>query len=385
MEDPMYLRFLLRAAAPAAVLAYLIGPAHATSARAPARPAGLYQPTDLGALPGFESTVVRGINGNGNVVGYCEGAEEEETGAPIVRGFVWNGTAMLPLPTLGGRNSYAYAINSRGEVAGDADAADGRYPVVWRQGARKPGLITGAAGTAVVLNDDGTAAGVDPEGKLVLLGPLAPKETVDFATGAKITVAGINAKGKVVGSMEVEGGSGRKKRAFLLSDGRVEELATLGGEAETPASINSAGQVAGSAQRRDGVWHACLWDGSAALDLSTPPGWSSRGTGINVVGEVVGTATHIESGLSCACLWRNGAVTDLNTLIPPDSGWELLSAEGINDRGDIIGTGRYDGAPAAFYLKAPPRPSPRGHGGIYFCGGPGGGSVAYSPGPVGGP
>jgi len=31
-------------------------------------------------------------------------------------------------------------------------------------------------------------------------------------------------------------------------------------------------------------------------------------------------------------------MTDLNTLIPPDSALQLISGEGINDRGEIAGT-----------------------------------------------
>lgn len=30
---------------------------------------------------------------------------------------------------------------------------------------------------------------------------------------------------------------------------------------------------------------------------------------------------------------------DLNTLLPPDSGWKLADAKGINNRGEIVGQG----------------------------------------------
>jgi hypothetical protein len=38
-----------------------------------------------------------------------------------------------------------------------------------------------------------------------------------------------------------------------------------------------------------------------------------------------------------------GPMVDLNTLIPPDSGWTLLTARGINDVGQIVGTGKLPG------------------------------------------
>jgi hypothetical protein len=41
---------------------------------------------------------------------------------------------------------------------------------------------------------------------------------------------------------------------------------------------------------------------------------------------------------------------DLNTLIPDDAGWDLISASGINNRGEIVGYGLLDGRFRAFVL-----------------------------------
>jgi hypothetical protein len=43
-------------------------------------------------------------------------------------------------------------------------------------------------------------------------------------------------------------------------------------------------------------------------------------------------------------------MTDLNTLIPADSGWILLSASHINDMGQIAGNGFLNGVLHAFLL-----------------------------------
>jgi len=40
--------------------------------------------------------------------------------------------------------------------------------------------------------------------------------------------------------------------------------------------------------------------------------------------------------------------TDLNTLIPKNSGWYLECAQGINDAGDIVGFGTINGSTHAF-------------------------------------
>ena len=46
-------------------------------------------------------------------------------------------------------------------------------------------------------------------------------------------------------------------------------------------------------------------------------------------------------------------MVDLNTLLPADSGWVLLSANAINDAGQIVGEGTLDGEPRAFLLTPP--------------------------------
>jgi probable HAF family extracellular repeat protein len=43
-------------------------------------------------------------------------------------------------------------------------------------------------------------------------------------------------------------------------------------------------------------------------------------------------------------------MTDLNSLIPAGSGWVLTSARGINDAGQIVGTGTISGVQHAFLL-----------------------------------
>jgi hypothetical protein len=51
-----------------------------------------------------------------------------------------------------------------------------------------------------------------------------------------------------------------------------------------------------------------------------------------------------------AVLWENGRAHDLNSLIPPLSGWHLGRALAVNDRGQIAGTGEFRGEIRAFLL-----------------------------------
>jgi len=62
-----------------------------------------------------------------------------------------------------------------------------------------------------------------------------------------------------------------------------------------------------------------------------------------------------------AFLWENGAMTDLNTLLPAGTGWILTAATAINDNGDIVGIGLLDGQVHGFLLTSgqtqPPAPT----------------------------
>ncbi|HEY8601716.1 MAG TPA: hypothetical protein VIL85_25035 [Thermomicrobiales bacterium] len=55
-------------------------------------------------------------------------------------------------------------------------------------------------------------------------------------------------------------------------------------------------------------------------------------------------------GVERAFLGSTGPTTDLNALLAPGSGWDLDYASGINDRGRIIGCGRFLGRRRPFLL-----------------------------------
>ena len=133
--------------------------------------------------------------------------------------------------------------------------------------------------------------------------------------------------------------------AWLWQDGRVTDLGNLGGDGQFggnhACAINNRGQVVGHSDLTgDTTFHAYLWTREAGMrDLGTLPGdFASLAIGINDRGEVVG-ASLAANFSSRAILWQNGAMTDLNTLIPASSGLYLLLAESVNSSGEIVGTG----------------------------------------------
>jgi len=69
---------------------------------------------------------------------------------------------------------------------------------------------------------------------------------------------------------------------------------------------------------------------------------------------VVGYSWHTGESRSSAFLYSNGAMLDLNDLIPAASGWRLLRAFSINNAGQIVGTGLYGSRQLAFRLDPIP-------------------------------
>jgi probable HAF family extracellular repeat protein len=86
-------------------------------------------------------------------------------------------------------------------------------------------------------------------------------------------------------------------------------------------------------------------------NLGTLGDGSSFANDINNAGDVVGYV-QATSGPSPFVAFLSGSdgITDLNTLIPADSGWSLWFAAAINDNGQVVGSGTFNGEPRAFLL-----------------------------------
>jgi probable HAF family extracellular repeat protein len=215
---------------------------------------------------------------------------------------------MTPLPTLGGNNGFGMGMNNRHEEVGTAenttpDPDCGVYqqkPVIWRRGEihELPTFQGDTIGAARQINDWGQATGW----------------------------SGTCAAGRL--------------HALLWQNGTPIDLGNLGGTIDiAPWDINNQGQVVGNSYLPDNTTvHGFLWQKSTGMiDLGTLPGdVFSSGAGINNKGQVVGGSADASYN-ERAYLWQNGVMTDLNTLISPDSPLYLLEADGINDRGQIEG------------------------------------------------
>lgn len=325
---------------------------------------------DIGkpGLGGSNSTA-GGINQFGQIIGAAETAAKDPhnenfcgfgTGQQCLA-FLWDFGVMVPRPTLGGTNSTFGAINNFGEIAGIAE-----------NGHHDPNCPSTAAvnGTGPLFFDfEAVVWGPLPH-QIRELPPL-PGDTVGMAFA-------INDSSQVVGALgtcanTVLPGFATAPHAVLWErDGIAHSLPNLGGLApdttvlgvgNVAEAINNHGIIAGqSTLPNNKVWHPVLWENDKISDLGVLPGdLVGAALNINDRGEVVGasiSAPGPSSGNPRAFLWRNGVMTDLNTLIPANSPLYLLTAFAINDSGEIVGFGvNEDGDLHAFLAKPCPENS----------------------------
>jgi len=260
----------------------------------------------------------------------------------VCLGAVWGNHSLTPLPTLGGNNAEAIAINNRGQVVGLAEN----------------GVHDSSCSAPQVLDYEAVVWGPNP-GEMHSLPPL-PGDTVGFALG-------INDRGQAVGSsgtcantplLPLQVGP----HAVLWDRGVPRDLGSLnpGNSINTAAAINNRSEVVGAADIA-GALHTFLWTGAAGMrdlgtvgtDVASLPGGMG---GINNRSQVVGSScatTNYLSGPCRAYLWEDGTMLDLNGLVVGISPLYLVLAYGINDAGEMAGFGVTNSSEVHAFLAVP--------------------------------
>jgi probable HAF family extracellular repeat protein len=247
--------------------------------------------TDLGI-----NTFASAINDKGQVAGISNTVG-------LNRAFITgpNGVGVTDLGTLGGNESGANGINDIGQVVGSSKTTTGA----------RHAFITGPNGAG--MTDLGTLRGYFSEAQ------------------------GINDMGQVVGDSDFY--------AFIIraNGAGMTDLGTLGGIPNSASGINNTGQVVGSAEATLGAQHAFITgpNGTGMIDLGSLGGTRSFAYGINDAGQVVGESATSASGDPTNHAFVTGpngvGMTDLNSLLNLSNGPIFTSAVDINNHGQVIG------------------------------------------------
>lgn len=314
----------------------------------------VYIVTDLGELLGSSSSAAYGINDAGHVVGeyshpvdfqlhgfiYADGStidlgagharainELDQVAGHDAQAFIYDGGKITHLGTLGGATSSSLGLSDLGQVVGSSD-------------------MTGVTPDHAFLYDGGS---------MIDLGTLG-----DYTKGH-----GINASGLIVGEALVGTFDQWAVPFYYDSSAPTPTMQQLSGvyQSGSARAVNEAGHVVGWESSNEDFWgHAFLHDGTTMTDVGSIPGKSySIATALNenddFVGHAFGEWVYYPC---CGLLWTNainrafihtgGETVDLNTLIHSASGWTLTVASGINDAGQIVGTGTRNAQSRAFLL-----------------------------------
>jgi probable HAF family extracellular repeat protein len=264
------------------------------------------------------------------------------------RAFSWTRDGgLVDLGTLGGANSYAYAVNDSGQVVGSSTTAWGAsHAFMWTQagGMVDLGTLGGGSSSASDVNEAGQVVGTSSTASGVNHAFSWTQATgmVDLsAAGGYSEAAAVSNAGQVVGSRNMSGTSWMGDiRAFSWTpETGMVDIGTLGGETRA-TDVNDQGVVAGfSYWRSSHVEHAFRW--TQAGGLVQLPGLAGTDTipyDVNERGEIVG---HSSTGafpyyVRHPVLWKPDT-----TLVPlPDLGGGQGGAFSVNERGEVVGGAR---------------------------------------------
>jgi uncharacterized membrane protein len=302
------------------------------------------QITDLGSL-GENGSGATAISESGIVVGEVWTHNER-------RAFVYD--PLLGMRGIDSQLTVPAGVNNSGTIVGTS----GLRPAIFAPSVNTTMLIGDLlSGPAKAINNSGQVAGYffpsrdgkgDPHGFVFDRDRgLADLGCIPNKGGCYSMATAINESGQVIGKSN--------QGAFIYSAGTMRPF----GDASTVASsINNHGDVVG-VYWNDFVYRAFIYSEGVFAEIADDySSQYSNALDINDQGQIVGfmQLPPDRSCRSCGDYWvahafvyRNGTLTDLNSLIP-GQGWHLQYATAINNNGQIVGKGYHHGQERAFLL-----------------------------------
>lgn len=322
---------------------------------------------DLGSLGGQEGDAT-GLNSHGQIVGGADTAKHGKGPEFLTNVFVWQNGRMKAVPGLDGSHAFVVAVNSAGQMAGaySPDPLKAKFAAALFTLSGRVTLLGGfpasqhgySLSEAEAVNAKGQAVGISNNQAFLWsagrLKKLMPPPGFTAADAGAINDAGI-----IAGKANKIGKGKTATHALLWNTaGQAKDLGVLPGYTDSIArGVSNTGQVAGWVGQTGGTgvrgltfhYQAFLWQNGKMRGLGSilrlP---DSKASALNDKGQVVGNAYHKTD--EAALLWQHGKVYEMNTLVPPGSGWKLQNALVINNNGWIIGNGIHNGIRRGFLL-----------------------------------
>jgi probable HAF family extracellular repeat protein len=291
------------------------------------------------AIPGFEVIDSdEAINNRGEIAGVV-GTDEGPRAAIYSRGVV------TQLGALGGQGSNGFGINDRGDVVGSSNIAPGDLTVhafLFSDGVMEDLGALRQFSLASAVNNRRIVIGSENDTSEL------PQDLFIYRNGAKRVIpsaasGAINERGQIAGS-DIDPET-NVNTAFIFHRGRKRYLGTLeGDDSASPGAINERGQTIGSSISAAGVIRWFFHDGRRMRELPTPAPIFVV-VGLNNRGDITGTEREDGANQNVTgYLYRDGIWHNLNSLLSPRDPLTpfvtITRAAGLNDRGQIVAGGR---------------------------------------------
>ena len=348
-------------------------------------PTPSYRIVDLGAPPQAREVLAVAVNDRGEVLvrvpGYATGQDAKgELTFRNGHGYLWRAGRFLdfgePRPSTffdppdavpTALNDLSVAVGTQGTGQATMSGLTDVNPFIWR-GKGMDDLGAGWSSVPLGINDLGDVVGdSNHRGFARLRGTLRSIDTLSHVpAGNRSSAVAINDHRLILGNFTYGGTKGTidyelPSRPFTINGDRLPlrmrpvPLPNSVREAEGLA-LNDRGSILMQARNStSGIASLYLRRGKELMPLQDPsPVPSYRDAAMNDRDEVVATAvvqTYPE--IAHPVLWRKGRAV----VFPGFAGWTLQTAAGINDKGQICGTGLHEGKVRVYLLIPANRPA----------------------------
>ena len=299
------------------------------------------------SAPNMTDNYAEGINASGEAYGYAAEPDRLDGYAAVE----WSPTGQATvLQSVGGIYSQANAINKAGETVGKAEVpSTGIWDAVeWSPTGQVTTLYSGGFGSSVAnaINNAGRSVGFSEasyNGNVQVAMEWSPSGAPIYLQqwgGSYSTASAINNVGESVGYSDVAS-SGVRDAMLWSPSGQATVLQDVGGVGLSEAyAINDAGDILGISAIGPSppFWFGAVeWSPSGqATVLQDVGGGNDMGLALNKTGEVVGYSSdsHTYSENTFAVEWS--PTSGQATVLPNPLG-EYSCADAINDNGQIVG------------------------------------------------